>query len=501
MSKLSAHKNTVTELTSAVSSGEISVEEIIKFYSDRVDKHNDSINALLWWNKKFVDQELPQVKTRIAHAKKRGKVLPLAGIPVVIKDNIVTKGLPTTCGSKILENFVSVYDATVINKLRDAGAVIFAKANCDEFAMGSSTENSAYGAVKNPWDKSRVPGGSSGGSAASVAADLSPASLGSDTGGSIRQPASLCGIVGLKPTYGRISRYGLVAYGSSLDQIGPFSRTVKDSAIIYDVLSGHDPKDSTSLALPAATTTQAIDSLKADQASPLKGMRFGVVKEFFQEGLEADVRSTLETAIKKIKDLGGEVKEVSLPYLKYSISTYYVIATAEASANLARFDGIRYGLRAAELSDNLSDLYKKTRNQGFGREVKQRIILGTFVLSSGYYDAYYGKALAARRLISQDFNNAFKQVDLLISPTSPMTAFKIGEKADDPMSMYLADICTLAVNLAGLPALSMPAGFDGKGLPVGIQFIAPRLQEESLLKGAHIYERATNWWNNRSPSL
>jgi aspartyl-tRNA(Asn)/glutamyl-tRNA(Gln) amidotransferase subunit A len=411
--------------------------------------------------------------------------LPLGGIPVAIKDAINVKGEPCTCSSKILQGYRSPYDATVITKLRAAGAIPFGRTNMDEFAMGSSTENSAIKLTCNPHDPERIPGGSSGGSAAVVAAGEALASLGSDTGGSIRQPASLCGCVGLKPSYGRVSRYGLVAFASSLDQIGPLTHTVEDAALVLQAIAGHDPLDSTSLEVP-------VPDYMAHLEAGVKGLKLGVPKEYFVDGMDAQVAQRVGEAIKVYGSLGAEIVEVSLPHTKYAVADYYIIATAEASANLARFDGVRYGKRAESPKD-LADLYGRTRGEGFGQEVKRRIILGTYVLSSGYYDAYYLRAQKVRTLIRRDFEEAFKQVDGLISPTSPVPAFKIGERMADPLQMYLADIFTIAANLAGICAISVPCGgveVDGKQLPVGLQVMAPALEEAKLLQMARAYEKA-----------
>lgn len=414
----------------------------------------------------------------------------LAGIPIALKDNLCTKGIRTTCSSKMLENFVPPYDATVITKLDQAGAVFIGKTNLDEFAMGGSTENSAFHPTHNPWDVSRVPGGSSGGSAAAVAGGQAPISLGSDTGGSIRQPASFCGIVGMKPTYGLVSRFGLVAFASSLDQIGPFGRTVEDTAILLSVIAGHDAKDATSLKAKIPDYTQY---LKTD----LKGKKVGVIKETFGEGLDSEVGDAVNAAIDQLKSLGAAVKTISCPKFDYGVSAYYIIAPCEASANLARYDGVRYGLRSAE--PNLLAMYNKTRAEGFGDEVKRRIMIGTYALSAGYYDAFYLKAQKVRTLIKQDFENAFKDVDILVSPTVPTTAFKAGEK-DDPLSMYLLDLMTIPVNMAGLPGISVPCGFDCNGMPIGLQIVSNVLREDLLFEVAHAYEQATDW-HTRSPQI
>jgi aspartyl-tRNA(Asn)/glutamyl-tRNA(Gln) amidotransferase subunit A len=416
----------------------------------------------------------------------------LAGIPIGIKDNLCTKGIRTTCGSQILSDFLPPYDSTVTTKLARAGAVMVGKTNLDEFAMGSSTENSAYQLTANPWDISRVPGGSSGGSAAAVAADECVVALGSDTGGSIRQPASFCGVVGLKPTYGLVSRYGLVAYASSLDQVGPFGRTVEDAAILLQAIAGHDPQDSTSLDVEIPDYSQSL-------IPDLKGKRVGVITETFGEGLDQVVADAVKKAIEQFQELGAEIQEISCPRFRYGLPTYYVIAPSEASANLARYDGVKYGYRAED-AESLMSMYTQTRAQGFGAEVKRRIMIGTYALSSGYYDAYYLKAQKVRTLIKQDFEAAFESVDVLVSPTSPTTSFKAGEKTADPISMYLSDLMTIPVNLAGLPGLSLPCGFDAQGLPIGLQIIGNILREDQVLRVAYAYEQATAW-HNQSPEI
>lgn len=416
----------------------------------------------------------------------------LLGVPLALKDVLCTTGVQTTAGSQILNGFHPPYDATAVARLRAAGAVFLGKLNTDEFAMGSSTENSSYGVTRNPWDTSRVPGGSSGGSAAATAARLAYGTLGSDTGGSVRQPGALCGVVGLKPSYGRISRYGLIAYASSLDQIGPITRTVADAALLLQVIAGHDPLDATSLPVEVPDYLAALDG-----AHDLKGVRLGLPKGYLSAGLEPDVQARVQAAIDLMADLGAEIIEIELPHVEYALPTYYLIATAEASSNLARFDGIRYGPRAE--ANGLLEIYRQTRGQDFGPEVKRRIMLGTYALSAGYYDAYYGRAQKARTLIKQDYDRAFEQVDLIVGPTSPTTAFKIGEKADDPLAMYLSDIFTIPTNLAGLPGISVPCGFDGQGLPVGLQLQAPTLAEAQLLRVAHVYEQAAGWWQQVAP--
>ena len=417
--------------------------------------------------------------------------LNLTGIPISIKDNICTEGLNTECCSKILGGFKPPYDATVIKKLKHAGALILdIKTNMDEFAFGSSTENSFFGPAHNPWDLERVPGGSSGGSAAAVAADEAILALGSDTGGSIRQPASFCGVVGLKPTYGRVSRYGLIAFASSLDQIGAITKDTKDCALLMNVISGYDPKDSTSVNIEVPDYTKSL-------GTEIRGLKIGIPKEYFIEGLDTEVKAILEEAINKIKSLGADYREVSLPHTEYAVPVYYIIATAEASSNLARFDGVQYGYRAEsckpKTESSLIDMYKRTRGQGFGEEAKRRIILGTFALSHGYYDAYYLRALKVRSLIKKDFDEVFKGFDCIITPTSPTPAFKIGEKIDDPLKMYLSDIYTISANLAGIPAISIPCGFTKKGLPVGLQILAKPFNEEILFKLADVYESNTSW--------
>lgn len=449
----------------------------------------ETINQLEPQLKSFLtitaEQALAQAKRVDAQLAAGEEIGLLAGIPVGIKDNLCMQGIRTTCGSKILDNFLPPYESTVTTKLAAVGAVMVGKTNLDEFAMGSSTENSAYQVTANPWDITRVPGGSSGGSAAAVAAEECVVSLGSDTGGSIRQPASFCGVVGLKPTYGLVSRYGLVAYASSLDQIGPFGRTVEDAAILLQVIAGHDPQDSTSLDVKMPDYTKSL-------VPDLKGKRVGVIKETFGEGLDAVVAQAVQKAIDQLKDLGAEIQEISCPRFRYGLPTYYVIAPSEASANLARYDGVKYGYRSED-AESLMSMYTQTRAQGFGAEVKRRIMIGTYALSAGYYDAYYLKAQKVRTLIKQDFEAAFEAVDVLVSPTAPTTSFKAGEKTADPISMYLSDLMTIPVNLAGLPGLSLPCGFDDQGLPIGLQIIGNVLREDQVLQTAYAYEQATSW--------
>src|SRR5438128_1116514 len=427
-------------------------------------------------------------------ADKTNVDLPLGGIPLAIKDIISVMGQPCTCASKILQGYRATYDATVIEKLRAAGAIPFGKTNLDEFAMGSSTENSALKLTRNPWDLSRVPGGSSGGSAAAVAADMAFGALGSDTGGSVRQPAALSGVVGLKPTYGRVSRFGLVAFASSLDQIGPLTKTVRDTALILNAIAGHDSQDSTSV-------NQAVPDYTARLGHELRGVRLGLPREYMIEGIDPQVKSAMDVAVKQMKSLGADIIEISLPHTEYAIATYYVVATAEASANLARFDGVRYGYRAENPKD-IIDLYGRTREEGFGPEVNRRIILGTYVLSAGYYDAYYLRAQKVRELIRHDFSKAFQTVDALISPTSPVPAFKLGERVTDPLQMYLADVFTIAANLAGICGISVPCGFaqvDGHRLPIGLQLLGKALDETRILQIAHAYEQSTEWQKARPP--
>ncbi|MDY7012295.1 MAG: Asp-tRNA(Asn)/Glu-tRNA(Gln) amidotransferase subunit GatA [Cyanobacteriota bacterium] len=412
----------------------------------------------------------------------------LAGIPLGLKDNLCTQNIPTTCASRILENFIPPYESTATQKLKDAGAVLVGKTNLDEFGMGSSTENSGYHVTANPWDLSRVPGGSSGGSAAAVVADECAIALGTDTGGSIRQPAALCGVVGLKPTYGLVSRYGLVAYASSLDQVGPLARTVEDAAIVLGAIAGYDPKDSTSI----KTEIPQYAKLLRPNFRPQARLRIGVIQETFGSGIDSVVEERIKKAVIELQELGAEIEVISCPTFSYGLPAYYIIATSEASANLARYDAVKYGLRAEE-AENLLSMYKKTRARGFGTEVKRRIMLGTYALSAGYYDAYYLKAMKVRMRIKEDFDAAFDKVDVLVCPTAPTTAFKVGEKTTSPLSMYLSDLMTIPVNLAGLPAMSIPCGFDARGLPVGLQLIGKALREDLLFQVAHAYEQATNW--------
>jgi aspartyl-tRNA(Asn)/glutamyl-tRNA(Gln) amidotransferase subunit A len=473
----------IRELHQQLITKERSAVEIAQESLDRIEKLEPKLRSFLSITGDRAMEQAQQVDAKIAAGEEIGW---LAGIPIGIKDNMCTQGITTTCGSKILQNFVPPYESTVTSRLAAAGAVMVGKTNMDEFAMGSSTENSAYQVTANPWDVERVPGGSSGGSAAAVAGGECTVSLGSDTGGSIRQPAALCGVVGMKPTYGLVSRYGLVAYASSLDQIGPFGRSVEDAAILLGAIAGHDPRDATSLKVEVPDYV----SLLKPELPPK--FRVGVIKETFGEGLDAVVSDAVTAAIAQYKAMGAEIVEISCPKFRYGLPTYYIIAPSEASANLARYDGVKYGFRA-ENPEDLMSMYTRTRAQGFGAEVKRRIMIGTYTLSAGYYDAYYLKAQKVRSLIKQDFEQAFAQVDVLISPTTPTTAFKAGEKTNDPLSMYLSDLMTIPVNLAGLPGLSLPCGFDQKGLPIGLQIIGNVLREDLVLQAAYAYERSTEW--------
>ena len=480
---MSIHKLSLCELQKKFSAGEVSAAEIVRAYALRIGQVEPKVKAYVTLVK---DAASAQAEALDQQLKGWRKTKPLTGMPLAIKDNLCTEGVPTTCSSRMLQHFVPPYDATVIAKLREQDYILLGKTNLDEFAMGSSTENSAFGPSRNPWNLQCVPGGSSGGSAAAVAADECAAALGSDTGGSIRQPAAFCGVVGLKPTYGRVSRYGLVAFASSLDQIGPITKDVRDAAFLLGVIAGHDPMDSTSSVRPVP------DYMKALVKKDLKKVRVGVPREFFAEGLDPDVEQAVTTAIEELKQLGADIKEIQLPRTDAAVAVYYVLATAEASSNLARFDGVKFGLRAKETKD-LLDLYMKTRQEGFGPEVKRRIMLGTYVLSAGYYDAYYGKAQAVRTLVCGDFDEAFKEVDVIVTPATPTPAFKLGEKSEDPLQMYLSDIFTISVNLAGLPAIALPCGLSKGGLPIGMQLIGRAFEEETILRAAHAYEHSTQW--------
>ncbi|HEY5038932.1 MAG TPA: Asp-tRNA(Asn)/Glu-tRNA(Gln) amidotransferase subunit GatA [bacterium] len=482
------HQKTLHEISTDLKTKKVSSVELTKVVFAHLKKVEPKVQS-------FITVTESEALTQAAEADKRlasGKdITHLTGVPVGIKDLLCTKGIRTTCGSKMLENFVPPYNATVVEKLNAAGAVTVGKTNMDEFAMGSSTETSYYQKTKNPWNLACVPGGSSGGSAACVAADQAFASLGSDTGGSIRQPAALCGIVGLKPTYGRISRYGLIAFASSLDQIGPMTKDVEDCALMMNVIAGYDPKDSTSANVPSPDYT-------AEMKKSIKGLKIGIPKEFFPKEMNGEVASAVKKAIDQLKSLGAEMHEVSLPHSPYSLAAYYVLAPSEASSNLARYDGVRYGLRVA--GENILEMYSKTRAAGFGPEVKRRIMLGTYALSSGYYDAYYLKALKVRRLIKQDYDKAFEKVDIIATPTAPNPAFKFGEKTDNPLTMYLEDIFTISINIAGLPGLSLPCGLSKTDLPIGLQLIGKPFDEATLLKAAYAYEQSTDW-HKKKPSL
>ena len=476
-------KKTASEQSKALKNKEISAVELTKAALERINDLDEKLGAFNSLTENTALETAKKVDEKIS----KGEELPLlAGIPLALKDNMNLVGSKTTASSKILENFVSPFNATVTEKLLNNLVPIVGKANLDEFAMGSSNENSAFKKVHNPWDLNKVPGGSSGGSAASVSSCVATLALGSDTGGSIRLPASFCGIVGMKPTYGRVSRYGLIAFASSLDQIGPFARSVEDAANLLEVIAGHDPKDSTSLNMPVE---HYADFLKND----IKGKKVGIIKELMGEGNSPEVAKAVENAIETYKKLGCEVKEISLKHIKYSIGIYYILATAECSSNLARFDGVRYGYRTPD-AKNLMEMYTKTRAEGFGPEVKRRIMLGTYALSAGYYDAYYKKAQQMRALVTQDFVNAFKEVDVLISPTCPNSAFELGAKASDPLAMYLTDIATIGCNLAGIPGISVPAGFDNSGMPIGLQILAPQFEEGRLFNFAYQFEQSNDFW-------
>ncbi len=477
------HKLTLGDLQKQFTAGAVTARDIVQAYILRIKQVEPKVKAYIT---QTMDAAMAQADGLDEKLKGWRRTKPLMGMPIAVKDNICTEQVLTTCASRILGNFIPPYDATVIGRLREQGYLLMGKTNLDEFAMGSSTENSAFGPSRNPWNVACVPGGSSGGSAAAVAADECVAALGSDTGGSIRQPAALCGVVGFKPTYGRVSRYGLVAFASSLDQIGPITKDVTDAAIMLNVIAGHDPLDSTSANLPVPDFTRAF------KKKDLKKLKLGVPQEFFAEGLDPDVEQAVRAAIDELRNLGGEIKEISLPTTDYAVAIYYLIATAEASSNLARFDGVKYGLRTKQTRD-LLDMYMKTRQEGFGPEVKRRIMLGTYALSAGYYDAYYGKAQAARTMTKQDFDEAFKDVDLIVTPVTPTPAFKLGEKSEDPLQMYLSDIFTISVNLAGLPAMALPCGFSKNGLPIGLQLIGRPFEEETILLAARVYEEATEW--------
>jgi aspartyl-tRNA(Asn)/glutamyl-tRNA(Gln) amidotransferase subunit A len=488
-------EQSATELLGLLKRREVSSRELTGAYLDQIDAHDQQIHAFLRTDRDRALQQADLIDRRRAQGESLGS---LGGLPVAVKDVLCTRGAVTSCASKMLENYVPPYDATPIARLKEADAVILGKTNMDEFAMGGSCENSAFGPTRNPWDTERIPGGSSGGAAASLAASMTPLSIGTDTGGSIRQPASHCGVVGLKPTYGRVSRYGLIAFASSLDAVGPLARTAEDVALLLGVIAGHDARDSTSIVQP-------VGDYRAATRRPLEGLRLGVVSEHFGEGLDPEVAQKVRDAIDLFKDLGATVREIAMPHSQYAISAYYIIAPSEASSNLARYDGAHYGMRAPEAEwrdggaeeNPLVQMYRSTRAEGFGAEVKRRIMLGTYALSAGYYDAYYLKALKVRRLIAQDYHDAFEQVDLIVGPVTPSPAFKLGDKSEDPLSMYLVDLYTVGANLAGIPAISLPCGFSSDRLPIGIQLQGAALSEELLLQAAGAYQGQTTWHSQR----
>ena len=481
---------TVHELKEKLDKKEITITEITKAYVDRINEKEPEVKAFVTTLTDTAMKEAKQIEEKVNNGEIKTE---FAGIPIGIKDNMCTKGVKTTCSSKMLENFVSPYNATVVEKLNAENMIDLGKLNMDEFAMGASTEYSAFKKTCNPWNLNKVPGGSSGGSAAAVAAGLVPWALGSDTGGSIRQPASFCGVVGLKPTYGLVSRFGLVAFASSLDQIGPITKDVKDSAMLLNLIAGHDEKDTTSINVEKKDYTKA---LKND----VKGLKIGIPKEYFGEGINPEVKKALETAIEEYKSMGAIVEECSVPIAEYALATYYIIACAEASSNLGRFDGIRYGYRTPNF-ENLKDIFVNSRTEGFGEEVKRRIILGTYVLSSGYYDAYYKKAQQVRTLVKKEFDKAFEKYDVLITPTSPTVAFDIGQRSNNPLEMYLADICTVSLNIAGLPGISIPCGVDSTGMPIGMQIIGKHFDEETILNAAYTYEQKIKFRENYKPEF
>lgn len=483
-------KLTVHELKQKLDNKEITIPEVVSAYINRINEKEKDVQAFITTSENDALEKAKEIQEK----KEKGEITKqYAGIPIGIKDNICTKRTKTTCASKMLENFISPYNATVIEKLENENLISLGKLNMDEFAMGGSTEYSYFKKTRNPWNLNKVPGGSSGGSAAAVASDMVPWALGSDTGGSIRQPASFCGVVGLKPTYGLVSRYGLVAFASSLDQIGPITKDVEDCAILLNMITGHDEKDTTSIEMEKIDYTK---SLKKD----IKGIKIGVPKEFFGEGINQEVKDVLQKSIQKYKELGAEIEEFSLDIAQYALATYYIIACAEASSNLGRFDGIRYGYRTKEYS-NLRELYKKSRSEGFGSEVKRRIILGTYVLSSGYYDAYYKKAQQVRTLVMNEFNKAFEKYDIILTPTSPTVSFDLGSKSENPLEMYLSDICTVSVNIAGVPAISIPCGVNSENMPIGMQLIGNKFCEEKILNVAYAFEQNLNFREKYKPEF
>ncbi len=482
------YNQTLTELRRLLHAGETSSEEMTRAFLDRIEATDHKINAFLTICREMALEAARAADQRIA----TGDAEPLTGLPIAVKDIFNTKGVRTTCASRILDNYIAPYDATAFARIKQQGGVLLGKLNMDEFAMGSSNENTAYQPVRNPWNTECVPGGSSGGSAACIAGDQAPAALGTDTGGSIRQPAAHCGVVGLKPTYGRVSRYGIIAYASSLDQVGPLAGSVADCALLLQAIAGYDPADSTSVDMPMPDYSAAL-------TEKIAGMKIGLPKEYFIDGLDPEVRQAVEQAAEVYRSLGAELVEVSLPHTDYATACYYLVATAEASSNLARYDGVRYGVRAADSRD-LIDMYTRSRAQGFGTEVKRRIMLGTYALSAGYYDAYYLKAQKVRTLIRQDFSAAFERADVLLTPVAPTAAFRLGEKTDDPLQMYLSDIFTIPVNLAGTCGMSLPCGFTDSGLPIGLQLIGKPFDEPTILRAGHAFEQATEW-HKRKPSL
>ena len=488
MTAMDPYRLTIHQARTLLDTRQLSAQELTQAVLDRIRATDETLHSYVTLDE---TQALTQAEAADRSLTSSDRPPPLCGIPIAVKDIILTKDLRSTAGSKILEHFIPPYDAGVIRRLRDAGAVILGKVNCDEFGMGSSNENSAYGPTRNPWDVSRVPGGSSGGSAVCVAADQAVAALGTDTGGSIRLPASFCGVVGLKPTYGRVSRFGVIAYASSLDQVGPLTKDMRDCATLLGVIAGHDLRESTSVDRPVPDYQAALER-------GVQGLRVGIPREYFVAGMQSEVDQAVRRAIDTLQELGAEPVSISLPHTDYAVAAYYIIATAEASSNLARYDGVKYGHRAESATD-LAEMYRQTRSQGFGPEVKRRIMLGTYALSAGYYDAYYLKAQKARRLIRHDFLRAFEQCDVIATPTAPTTAFQLGEKATDPLTMYLSDILTIAVNLAGLPGLSLPCGFDAEGLPISLQLIGQAFGEEAVLQAGYAYEQATEWHTARPP--
>ena len=484
------YKLTAHEAIDLIKKKEVKCQEVVESVLERIKQVEDKVKSYITITEEQALENAKKIDEKIAKGEQVGS---LYGLPIALKDNLCTDGIKTTCASKILYNFVPPYDATVVKKLKENNMTLLGKLNMDEFAMGSSTENSAFHTTRNPWDLERVPGGSSGGSAAAVAADEAFFTLGSDTGGSIRQPASLCGVVGMKPTYGRVSRFGLVAFASSLDQIGPLTKDVEDCALAMNIICGHDPYDATSAPIEVPDFTKAL-------VNDVKGLKIGVPREYMEKGVNDEVKKAVEKALELLKSLGADYEEFSIPIVEYALPTYYIIASSEASSNLARYDGIKYGYRTQNYED-LIDLYKKTRSEGFGSEVKRRIMLGTYALSAGYYDAYYKKGLQVRTLIKRAFDQAFQKYDVIVTPTSPTTAFKIGEKVANPLEMYMSDICTVPVNIAGLPAISIPCGFDSNGLPIGLQIIGKAFDEQTILRVAYTYEQNSGYKNLKPKNL